>query len=221
MLNIKHNGMTLIEVLIGLLVGIILTFGMVVFYTNTSRISNETLTVTRLDFELQTAMKMMKDDIRRAGYTANASGLVGQGIENPFLTTGVSDITAPTANCILFTYDLNMDGTLPAVGTAGSDERYGYRVNNQVLQTRAASDPNFDCNAGTWENLTNPNLIQVTGLTFTITENVQELDPGDPATATIRVRQVTIAITGQLASDAAIQRTITSEVRVRNDKYQP
>ena len=48
-----QQGVTLIELLIGLAVGIVLTFGMVVFYTNTSRISNENLTTTRLEFEMQ------------------------------------------------------------------------------------------------------------------------------------------------------------------------
>lgn len=223
MLKIKPHGVSLVEVLIGLSVGIILTFGVIVFYSNTSKVSNETLRTVRLEHELQTAMTMMKNDIRRAGYTANASSLVGTGTINPFMVSGSTDIQVPNTGCILLTYDLNMDGSLPALNAAGSDERFGYRLSNQTIQIRPSTDSSFSCDAGTWENLTNPNIISITNLTFALTESVEALDSSNPppAGASITVRQVSITITGQLVSDPSVSRTITSEVRVRNDKYTP
>lgn len=223
MLKQKQIGVSLVEILIGLSVGIILTFGVIVFYSNTSKVSNDTLRIVRLEHELQTAMALMKNDIRRAGYTANAAALVGTGTVNPFMVSGSTDIQVPSSSCILLTYDLNMDGTLPALNTASSDDRFGYRLSGGAIQSRAATDATFDCAAGTWENLTNTNLISITNLTFTLTESVEALDSSNPPPggASITVRQVTITITGQLVSDAAVQRTITSQVRVRNDKYTP
>lgn len=221
MLKQSQRGISLVEILIGLSVGLILTFGMVVFYANTSRVNNSTLAIARLEYEMQTAIKMMKEDIRRAGFNAASINLVGTGTVNPFMETGVTDITVPAASCILFAYDLDKNGNLPALGYASSDERFGYRLSNQIIQTRAASDASFDCNAGSWHNLTNPNLIQITNLNFTLTETVEPLDAANPGGSSITVRSVAISMTGQLASDNAIQRTLTAEVRVRNDKYQP
>ncbi len=221
MLNNNQNGVSLVEVLIGLSVGIILTFGMITFYSNTSKISNQTLTTVRLEHELQTSMNMMKNDIRRSGYSAGAAALVGTGTINPFMVTGTSDITVPNANCILFTYDLNKDGVLPALNNGTSDDRFGYRLSNRTIQIRAATDASFSCNAGTWENLTNPNLIQITNLVFTLTPTTEALDAAAPGGASITIRQVGITMTAQLVSDNAVERTITSQVRVRNDKFTP
>ena len=223
MLKKTPHGISLVEVMIGLSVGIILTFGVIVFYSNISKVSNKTLRTVRLEHELQTAMAMMKNDIRRAGYTANAASLVGTGTMNPFMISGSSDIQVPNAGCILLTYDLNKDGLLPTLNTAGSDERFGYRLSNQTIQIRPSSDQSFSCNAGTWENLTNPNIMSITNLAFTLTENVEALDSSNPPPtgASITIRQVSIIITGQLVSDPSVSRTISSQVRVRNDKYAP
>lgn len=169
------RGSSLVEVLIGLSIGIFLTFGMVVFYSNTSKVSNKTLATIRLEYEMRTAMTMMKNDIRRAGYTAGAASLIGTGTVNPFMVTNTSDVSVPSSSCILFTYDLNKDGLLPALNTTNSDERFGYRLSNQAIQTRAATDTNFSCSSGSWENLTNVNLIQITNLAFTLTEAQRHL----------------------------------------------
>ena len=121
------------------------------------------------------------------------------------------------------TYDLNNDGGLPALNNGTSDDRFGYRLSNQTIQIRAATDQFFSCNTGVWENLTNPNLIQITNLVFNLTESVEALEPANPPPAgpSITIRQVGITMTGQLVSDNAVQRTITSQVRVRNDKFTP
>ncbi len=219
--SFKQKGAMLIEILIGLAVGLVLTFGMVIFYTNSSKVANETLSTTRLEYELQTAMKLIKDDIRRAGFSASAAALVGSGTVNPFMVNNVSDITSPTTSCILFTYDLDLDGTLPNLNTINSDERFGYRLQNQTLQTRAKTTNTFACDTGLWEDLSNSNLIRVTNLTFTLTENAEPLDPSNPSGASIIVRQVTISLTGQLIKNALVERTITSQVKDRNDKYAP
>lgn len=221
--SIKPLGFTLVEMLIGLSVGTVLTFGIVVFYSNTSKISSQTLRTVRLENEMQTVMTMMKNDIRRAGYTANAAALIDTGTINPFMEKDLSDIRVPNSSCILFTYDLNKDGILPTINTVNSDERFGYRLSNQTIQTRATTDTKFACNSGSWENLTNANLIQITNLTFTLTQSVEALDVTNPPPtgASITVRHVNINITGQLALDNTIQRTMTSELKVRNDKYTP
>lgn len=216
-----QQGITLIELMMGLAVGLVLTFGMVLFYSNISRISNDTLRTTRLEYELQTAMRMIATDLRRAGFSAGASGLIGSNIVNPFMVTNVSDIMIPRSDCILFTYDIDMNGALTPIGTAASDDRFAYRLNNQTIQIRPTTDNQFSCDASTWENLTNPNIIEITSLVFSLTQDSEVLDPADPTGATITVRDVNITITGRLVSDNSISRTISSQVRIRNDRFQP
>lgn len=217
MLVINQKGGSLVETLIGLSLGILLTFGMMTFYSSSSKISNKTLMTLRLDHEMRTAMTLIENDVRRAGYNAAASSLVGSGKINPFMLTGVSDINVPNSHCILLTYDLNSDGSLSALNTPGSDERFGYRLTNEAIQTRASTDTAFTCDSANWENLTNNNLITVTNLTFSLSETIQSLS----TSSSLSIRQVSIIISAKLNSDHNVQRTMASTVRIRNDKYTP
>jgi prepilin peptidase dependent protein B len=221
MLRQVQRGVSLIELLIGIMIGAFLITGVAIFYSNNSQINNQLISTVRLEYEMQTAMKLMKDDIRRAGFNSAAAAFVATSTVNPFMVTGTTDIRAPNANCILFSYDLNLDGTVPALNTATSDDRFGYRLDNQVIQVRPTTDAEFSCTAANWEELTNPDILQITDLTFVLAEDVEPLEPSNPGGESITVRNVTINMTGQLTHYNTVQRTISSTVRVRNDKYQP
>lgn len=213
--------MGFIELLIGIFVGLIVLSGMVYFLSRISSYATKNLKTVRLEYEIQTALDLMTHDIRRAGFTANISGVLSSGVNtNPFMITGTSDLVVPSSSCILFTYDLNKDAGLPALGAIPSDERFGYRLSAGAIQTRAMTDNAFSCTTGNWENLTDPNLVTVTNLVFTLTTNVLPLT--DPVTTeAIALRYVNILVAGALASDASVSTTFSTNIKVRNDKYQP
>ncbi|WP_131794236.1 prepilin-type N-terminal cleavage/methylation domain-containing protein [Fluoribacter gormanii] len=214
----KHKGYTLLEILIGIGIGLFLLGGSIAIYISLMRSFYSVMAVNRLDQQLRSAMNMMVIEIRRAGYSANAANDIGTGtITNPFIASA-NDIIVPVSSCILFTYDTDSNGTMPSLNSAGYDKRFGFRLSNNALQARAATDSFFDCNNGNWINLTDPNQIQVTNLSFNLIPTVITLSNG---VSTLTIRNVTINLTGSLISDNSVSRTFTQVIRVRNDKFQP
>lgn len=214
----SKKAFALLDVLIGLGIGVFVLAGAVGLYASYSRFSNNTVQTTNLEYELRTAMALITNDVRRAGYWGNSLGLVGTGTNtNPFMESAV-DLQAPSATCILFAYDKNKDGTLPSLNTSSEDERFGYRLSNGILQSRAATDSSFSCTQGSWENLTD-GRVDVTNLSFTITSNTIFVNGVDDTEGSVQTRDVTVSMTGRLSSDNTVQRSYSEVVRIRNDKF--
>lgn len=214
----KQFGFTLVELMIGLALSTIIMLGLLGMCFSILKHSSMTLDVGRLDRYLHSTMAVMANDIRRAGYW----GLASTSTNNPFMTNS-SDITVNAGgNCILLTYDHDNDGMLPAITSVTDDERYGYRLIGNVIQYRPYGAL-FDCNATSseWDNLTDPNIINITAFSLIKNDNVIDIDGAGPGTSTLTLRTITIVITGQLTSDSSISKTITQTVKVYNDKYSP
>lgn len=213
-----QKGFTLLELIIALLVSLTVMVGILALFFNMIKHSRSTVEAGRLDRTLHAAMFAMATDIRRAGYWANATS----SSTNPFMVTGSTDIQVPSSSCILLTYDHNSDGSLPGISSGIDDERYGYRLVNNAIQYRPAG-ATFSCSAGTdvWTNLTDPNIVKITALTFVKNDQVVDIDGAGAGTATLTVRSITITLTGELVSDSSTSKTITRTVKVYNDKYAP
>ena len=211
-MNKKLQGMSLIELTIGLGIGCVLTTAFISFYANTSKSNNTMLKTIKLEHELQSSINLMKSDIRRIGYNSKAIDLIGTNNINKFMINNITDINIPKRNCILFSYDFNKSGTVPSLNTQPMDNRFGFRLLNGIVQARAKYDKYFNCNKGTWYNLTDPMIIEVTLLSFTLTKKTL---------AKLSSREVTIKLSARLVSNKLINRTLTSRVKIRNDKYTP
>jgi type II secretory pathway component PulJ len=214
----KTRGFTLVELLIALVINIFLLAGLIDIFVANLEHYRKILNANMLQEQLQSAIYFMTNEIRRAGYSALATNDIGSGQNNNAFMTTSTDITInSTNNCILFTYDRTGTGSLPAINANIDDERYGYRLSNNILQTRPPGAL-FSCTAITsnWENMIDPNVITITALSFTLNTTTLSATNGQ-----LLVRSVDISITGQLTSNSAVVKTITSHVRVRNDEYVP
>lgn len=210
----SQRGYSLIEMMISITLGLFILSGSIVVLVNTMHSSHEALKLMRLSYDMQTAMNLIVDDLRRAGYWSQAINDVESGANtNPFMQAG-TDISINNSNtCVLFTYDDDKSGTLPALNNAGGDKRYGYRLSGQTIQMRPLG-ADFSCTASadSWEPLTD-NLIT----NFSINET-DTVVPVDGTTSTVTIRYITVTMTAQLDTDPVITRTLTQTVRVRNDK---
>lgn len=222
---IKHNiskktGFTLVEVMIALVINLGLFAALMIMFSNILQNNQQTTNANRLYEQLQGALQIISSDIRRAGYWGNAKNDVGlRQNSNPFMTV-TTDVSINASNdCILLSYDHNSDGSIPAISSSIDDERYGYRLMNGSIQARPPGAP-FDCTASStsWENMTDPNIITITALTFTPTLTTITTGPGAQG---ITIRSIDITITGKLVSDATVTKTLTQHVRIRNDKFIP
>lgn len=215
---VKNSGFTFIELLTALAINLLLFGGLITIFLSNINHYRVSINTNRLNQQMQTAMLVMSNEIRRAGYWSNAQNDIGTGVNNnPFVASG-TDISINVSNdCILFAYDSNDDGSLPAISSSIDDERYGFRLNGQTLQARPYGAP-FSCTAATntWENVTDSNIIQITALTFTLNQSTIATGPGSKS---LIIRSVDISMTGRLTSDNSITKTITQHVRLMNDKF--
>lgn len=214
----KTQGFTFTELLVALTLNVMLSLAIITVFLSNMSHYRKSLNINRLYQQLQMAMTLMSNDIRRAGYWSNASGDIGTNQNNnPFMAAGMDISVNAAHNCILFSYDHDNNGSAPSISINYDDERYGYRLTNQTLQIRPPGS-SFSCSSNDWENVTDPNVIQITNLTFTLNTSTVTTGPGAQG---IAMRSVDITLTGQLTSDNTITRTITQHIRLRNDKFIP
>ena len=238
--NKTTKGFTLIELMIAILIGALVIGATITIYVTTIRGSSNTLKLTRLNQDLGVTMLIMTNDIRRAGYWGGA--IVGANLTlNPFSDVAVRDIgdvtsgdptVAPvTGNCITYAYDADAYDD-PAYdpdvdsATPDADEYFGFRLNNGAVQikTSGTSSTDAQCGDGVWVNLTDPDEINVTELTFTLSaDNSATNSSGN----TVIARQVSVRIEAQLVSDADINTQLEDEnavndvVKIRNNLIVP
>lgn len=216
----RQQGFTLIEAMVALAISIFLIGGLVTLFTMNLKQYRVAINQSRFDYQMQTAMQLMTNDIRRAGYWGNANSDVGTGTNNnPFMTSTTDVSVNGSNNCILFTYDHDGNGSLATLSSSTDDERYGFRLQSGAVQARTPGAP-FDCDAAAtaWENITDPDVVTITALTFTPTTLTFTTGPG---TKGMTFRSIDITLTGQMTSDSSISKTLTEHVKIQNDKFIP
>lgn len=229
----KQNGFGLIELLISILIGLIVVAGISSLVVATLRANTENLQMTRLTQEMRSVMQLVTRDLRRAGYDQNALRDFGTGGQpnNQFtsirvfqdetdeksLTNGIAGTEAARANCILFSYDSNGDGS------AQVGEFRGFKLDaatNSVKIKDSGSSADADCADGTgnWETLTDTATVRVDEFSISTVDGnsvpvLRDL-AGNPI---LTVRELVVTMDAGLVNDPDVQRSIRETVRVRND----
>nr|WP_314900173.1 prepilin-type N-terminal cleavage/methylation domain-containing protein [uncultured Deefgea sp.] len=185
----RARGFNLIELMVAMAIGVFLLLGASTFFVNMLKSTGDNLTRNKLDAELRLALQFISNDVKRAGYyqgkpsldTADlaaltAASITGNGINvvnasvNPdtFLRMYRPSVT-PAGSCLLYGY--NRNGNL--IGTNRVDqyddgELTGIRLSNGVLQVRTScvACSYTSCSAGTWSDLTDSALLEITVLSF-------------------------------------------------------
>ena len=259
----RQLGLTLVEMLVGLSVGVIVIGGAITVYSSSVQSGNDTLKTSRLNQELAGLMLVIANDVRRAGYWE--FGALPAFQTNPFSQPNatalvvVDDMASDTVqaatgqgSCLTYAYDATyLAGNNP--GVLDATDLFGFRLNNGVVQMRQTGVVDGaaciggtcqSCQNGTWANVTDPELVEVTALTFDLANsnclNASEPDlvddNGDGAVdedaeadcyvtvpvagdgdVTSEVREVVVTVNARLANDIATQASVSQTVRVRND----
>lgn len=206
MLKLKRqSGYTLIEIMIAmtLAIGSLAAVSSLVGYG--IGVNGNLLNSARLNEELGNVYSLVMSDLRRTGYSGSTVAMVTdpQANPSPFNSSiTVSEFAGEVANsCILFSYDSNDNGVLD---NAAPDENFGYRLRNGTVEIRRNAGTCVD--AG-WEDLTDSDVINVTLLTFTVNQTV---DNGITTTA------ISVVLNGELVSNNSFSREYRSVLVVRN-----
>lgn len=205
----KQQGLSLIEVMVGLAIGSIILLGVV--SATLGLLSGDSIAASRLDGELRNTSMYVARDLARAGYRGDAAAAVEGGVAgyaSPFDTLDVS-----TPGCVRYSYDANSNGVLDV---NSSDERFAVLLSNKVLYSRAGgSDFTCDFGGASWVALTDPAIMDVTDFSVSLA-TTSTVIPG--STKSVRTRNLTFVLSGALKKPPnAPSRSITTTVKLQND----
>lgn len=259
----RQRGVTIVEVMIGLAIGLVVIGGAISVYVSSVRSSNDTLKSSKLSQEVNTLLQVIASDVRRSGFWGDID--MDALDENPFSQQGATALVVrddmasnavqgPTGqgSCLLYAYDATyLPGNV--AGAIEATDLFGFRLNGTVVQMRqtgvvdGAACIGGTCNScanGIWQNVTDPDLIEITDLTFDLSRSqclnaaepngldddadgtVDDADEFDcyvtvPAVGsgvvTTETRELLISVSGQLAADPSTQASVSQSVRIRND----
>lgn len=207
-LKAKQQGLTLIEMMIAMVLGLFVTAVIITVFSTNVRSSTENLKMIRLNQELRGAMLLMADELKRAGYSADSNN-------SDFMAE--LDVSSDR-KCIQFAYDVNSNSSLD------NTEKIGYLLTSETVKRKTNIS---DCTDSTgWLSVTNENISRITTLEFNIdssinTNNVSTYTAWTTTTG-LSVYDITITLTGTTdlphSSDANDpRRTITETIRIRNE----
>lgn len=166
----KQRGASLVELMIAMVLGIA-SLSMLASVTGYGVGTNANLlSQSRLTEELRAALFLIKREVRRAGINGDALERVQDPVANPSNFANSIVLGAypgeDASSCILFTYDSNLDGVLDVGGT---NESYGFRLRDGAIEVRQAG---AGCEEDGWQDLTDSQMIEITELTFSMAQTV-------------------------------------------------
>lgn len=216
-----QRGFSLIEMMIGLAVGLFVLGGTLsVFVANVTN-SRRMLVEARLHQDLRAAADLITRDLRRAGYWGHAiAGTVAVGSGSATMPNPYAAIST-TASSVGYNYSAAANGTAAENDVLDANEQFGFRIDgNGVVQMQTT--------ATTWQDLTDRNVMKVTALSIdgsasTAVPMGSICSTPMPAGAAnypyIVLRHYTLTLTAQAASDSRVTRQLRTRVKARNDAF--
>lgn len=237
-------GFSLIELMIALVAGLIVSGAVLAFTMSSLRVNSEYVRSTRLTTELRNSLNAISEDLRRAGYDENSMNYVSRPAGftgfSPFSTISITNAGAANG-CVVYAYD-RLPANPGALDRSNGEVRAFRRMQRTVngvdvgviefaesfgTTTPAcdANGPDYStypptCNATTgWCSVSDPRTIDITSLSFnrpTVGFYTQAGTGGNPG---LQLREVAVDIQGQLLGQEAdtIRRGVNAVVRVRTD----
>lgn len=210
------RGVSIIELMVGVTVGLIVVGAAVTLSGRNIAASRALLSDIRVNQDLRAVADLVTRDLRRAAYWGNAiqgTRVAGSGSVAPRNPYGAVDASGGANVTYSFTRDTTEDDTL------GSGEQFGFRLQDGRVEMQTAQ--------GSWQAVTDPEVITISTLTITPTATVLPLGHlcpttcavGAPNCPTVTVRRFDLLLRGTSARDASSVRELRSTVRVRNDQF--
>lgn len=221
----RQRGLSLVELMVGITVGMIVVAGASLMMTNQITEHRRLVLETQVQQDLRAAADLMLRDLRRVGFWAThedgvwASG-ASAAASSPYGATTPAQSSQDETE-VLYNYSRGNDYTSRTRledNRVTNDEAFGFKVSNGVLHSLLG---------GTWQPLTDPNTLTIKA--FSVKLTVQPIDLKSycatpcPVGSTIcppelQVRRFDIVINGAAKDYAEVERTISVSSRLRNDR---
>jgi len=213
----SQRGLSMVELLVGVAIGLFIAASAATLLASNLRENRNLLIESRLMQDLRTAADVVTRDLRRSGYWGAAT----DGIWTPgavAVTANPYQALAPNhAASDVVSFRFSRDVTENNV--VDSNEQFGFRLRRGAVELQLGD--------GNWQALTDPGTVVVT--TFSVTPHTDSVSlaamcalpcPAGGAAScppTQQVRSLVVTIAGRAAADAAVNRSISTSVRLRND----
>jgi type IV pilus assembly protein PilW len=210
------RGLSLVELMIGITVGLFIVAGATMLVTNQLGDSRRLMLETQVQQDLRATADIIVRDLRRAGYWGDSQagtwyeGSPGLAI-NPYRALTPTQVGQPSTE-VRFTYSRSVVED----GVADSSDQAGFRLNNGTIEMLVGG--------GGWQALTDPNTLLVTN--FDVTLNKSEIPLPCMKACVVGIvdcppkqelREVALLIGGRARHDASVVRSVRSTIRLRND----
>lgn len=241
-----QRGMTLIETMVALAIGLVVTLAMVAMMANTLGTGTRTIEMSHLQQEMRAAMQMVSRDVRRAAYNAEAIKCFGNfdcATDGTFPNGLTGDITLNADNdCFIFEMDRDHDGDPTDDSPGGFRLRTAGGIGRIQMWTGTADTTCTSTNAA-WVDVTDSDLVDVDEFLVCLEidptddecsgllpggaddPNMPELlsyqdlvdDDGAGGLTYQKVRKLQVRITAKLRDNPEIEKTLIDRIRIRND----
>lgn len=204
----RQRGLSLIELMIGLLIGMFIAAVGSTMLLAQLRTSRLLLNEARLAQDLRTAADIVTRDLRRSGYFGGATEA---NRANPYAAIAPAG-AASDAVSLRYSVDATENNSVD------SNEQFGFRLRAGVIELQLGS--------GNWQALTDANTLTITR--FGIAPELQDIGLASFCTTPCaagdnhcpphqQLLSYSVELTARLVSDAAVTRSLRTTVRVRND----
>lgn len=200
------RGLSLVELMVGLAVGLFVVAGGAALVGGQLGENRRLLLETQIQQDLRSSADIISRELRRAGYWSLAEQGVWSSTSatapNPF-----SSLSPISSTEVGFSYRRG----------PGQQGPYGFKLEGNAIKTRLA--------ASGWQELTDPKTVRITDFSVTEVDTPTVVlpcpklctDGTQSCWPSLVVREVQIAITGQAVNDPSVVRSLSTNVRLRND----
>ena len=207
----RQDGLTVVELLVGLAVSLILVAGALKIFGAQVEHLRRMLLEARVQQDLRGATELIARDLRRAGYW-KAPWRAPPGTANPYGAIELED-----GSQVTYAYSQDDGDEDHAVD---SNEHHGFRVERGVLHA-------VDGGAG-WQPVTDPAVVTVTALDIAVHRTDHPLGhlctpacaPGAPSCPSVAVQEMEVRLRAHATADPGVAREAVEHVRVRNDRVE-
>jgi type IV pilus assembly protein PilW len=219
------RGLSIVELMVGVAVGLFVVAGAAMLLASQLADNRRLLLETQVQQDLRAAADLITRELRRSGHWGKArEGIWYPGtpglLANPYLSLkpavdGADFADGQQASTVLLSYSRSVQ-EMTEDNTVAAAERLGFRLSDGVIQTQLGE--------GNWQALTDGSTLRVTAFDVRMnsTPVVLACPKACPVGAVdcppaLQLREVTVEIAGEATHDAAVQRSVRSVVRLRNE----
>jgi len=221
-----ERGIGLIELMVGITVGLIVAAGAALIATRQITEHRRLMLEVQMQQDLRVAADLLQQDLRRAGYRglpANGVWEPERGAIPPKLAasspyTGLTQ--TPGGSDLFYRYAKFKPGTtaMNTSNTLASNEQFGIRLKDKTLSLQLGlvnGQPN-------WQPITDPESVLIERFVPVVTtqqislEDVCNCPAGGPC-PTLAVRRVDFTIQAVAKSDSNVRRTLQVSEKIRAD----